>query len=235
MTKVMVTVVKRCYYWPRGVLTVISTGVAVVSFVLGLYHGMGSDHLLAITTLVSRSASLRRAWLLGLRFALGHMGILLALGALAIYFNVVIPEGFEKWTEVLGGGLLVLLGAWLLLDLAMGRVGEVHLHPHLHGRDPRHEHSHTAAVLGGLFAVSGLRSLVLMVPIAVAQSSVLLSAAYILVFGAGLVLSMSVYAYLVSRVYGLARGHDAVFKGTTAVTGLAGIALGVLWMVNRLG
>ena len=48
-------------------------------FILGFLHGLGSDHLMAITTLVSRGAKSKEALMVGLRFGLGHMATLVLM------------------------------------------------------------------------------------------------------------------------------------------------------------
>ena len=99
-----------------------------VMLILGFLHGLGSDHLMAITTLVSRGAKSREALIVGLRFSLGHMATLALIGSLGIILNFTIPPSLQKGSEILGGTLLVLLGGWILYDSLRSKF---YLHRHL--------------------------------------------------------------------------------------------------------
>jgi len=127
----------------------------------------------------TESPAVRRARALGVavRFALGH-ALLLALGAGAIIIlGWTLPLVVERGGEMLGGVLLIVLGATALWGVAAGRVyGHTHVHgqesePHWHlhiGRRDRHPipgaHSHIPTFIGAAFAVSSLRALTLLAP-----------------------------------------------------------------------
>jgi len=144
---------------------------------LGFLHGLGADHLMAIATLSvgtgTEAPAVKRARALGVavRFAIGH-ALLLALGASAlILLGWSLPIVVERGGEMLGGILLIGLGAIGLWGVGAGRVyGHTHLHghestPHWHlhiGRPDRHPvpgaHSHVPTLIGAAFAVSSLRA-----------------------------------------------------------------------------
>ena len=152
---------------------------------LGFLHGLGADHLMAIAALSLATplgpARYARAFGLALRFAVGH-AVLLALGAgLVLFFGWQIPVRFEQGGEFIGGCLLIALGlvvGWLTLSgrlvralhtCTMPATSGAHSHWHLHlGRQHSHRPSiHTVlpGVLGAVFAVSGLRALILSLPL----------------------------------------------------------------------
>ena len=91
---------------------------------LGFLHGLGGDHLMAIAALsvdgaAEDSAAVRRGHALGvaMRFALGH-AVLLALGAgLVVLIGWSIPPHVERGGELLGGGLLIVMGVVTLQHL----------------------------------------------------------------------------------------------------------------------
>ncbi|HEA64923.1 MAG TPA: hypothetical protein ENI02_02140 [Candidatus Aminicenantes bacterium] len=154
-----------------------------VMFILGFLHGLGSDHLMAMTTLVSRGAKSREALVVGLRFGLGHMATLVFIGSLGIILNFTIPPSLQKGSEILGGTLLVLLGGWTLYDSLKGKFyshGHIHAHseqnhqhPHFHlwGRHKAsHLHLHLATFLGSAFALSGIGALLVAIPVVLAES-----------------------------------------------------------------
>jgi len=182
-------------------------------FLAGILHGLGPDHLAAITALNAASGSDRRRLLFfSIRFALGHVAVLAGAGLAAYYLRVSMPVGWERGFELAGAWLLVVSGAALLLGLASGRLA-LHSHPHEHpGGAHRHFHAHwfgarrhghfhgkLAATLGGLFALSGTRSLLAVLPAALAQTA-LLSLLRVGAFSAGIVAGMLAYGLVAGRV-----------------------------------
>lgn len=212
-------------------------------FVLGLLHGLGMDHVMAITTLVRRGASGRSAAWIGVKFGLGHMGVLAVAAAAGLLLRFTVPARFELAMETTGGLLLLGLGVWVLLDLR-GDSWVVHVHPHEHNQDKahshvhvhrhgleEHRHSHLAWGLGAVFALSGVRSLLVMVPVVLApRFSVALL--YILLFGLGIVLSMSLYGWLASQFFRLASRDRTLDRLAGALTGVASLALGGYWLLK---
>ena len=153
----------------------------------------------------SEAPAVRRARALGvaIRFALGH-ALLLALGASAIILlGWSLPLVVERGGEMLGGVLLIALGAIALWGVTAGRVyGHTHRHgeeaaPHWHlhiGRRDRHpipgSHSHLPTIIGAAFAVSSLRALTLLAPFGDRLGAAPLSLLLVLiaVFAAGILL-----------------------------------------------
>ena len=191
-------------------------------FLAGILHGLGPDHLAAITALNAASGSdSRRLLFFSTRFALGHAAVLAVAGLATYYLRVSMPTAWEHGFELGGAWLLVVSGAALLLGLASGRL-TVHSHPHEHsGGAHRHFHAHLfgacrhghahgklAATLGGLFALSGTRSLLAVIPAALAQTA-LISFLRVGAFSAGIVVGMLAYGLVAGRVLGrLERSSD---------------------------
>lgn len=161
---------------------------------------------MAVGALASREKGLRQVVLVALRFGLGHMGLLLVLGSLALFKNVAIRPEWETSAEALGGAVLVVMGARIFQGW-LKEIGYVHNHPHVHRwlwprrhthahfhfkgrRGGRHIHPHTSTMLGGLFALSGLRSLLLGVVPVLETRSLPAALGTILLFGLGILFSM---------------------------------------------
>ena len=158
---------------------------------LGFLHGLGADHLMAIAALSLATplgpARYGRAFWLAVRFAVGHALLLSVAAAAVLFFGWQIPVRLEQAGEFVGGCLLILLGlvgCWLAFT---GRV-YAHTHAHAHAHEHAHgehalfhshwhlhvgrQHSHLPAVhtalpgvMGAVFAVSGLRALILSLPL----------------------------------------------------------------------
>jgi hypothetical protein len=216
---------------------------------LGFLHGLGADHLMAIAALSLATplgpARYGRAFWLAVRFAVGHALLLGAGAALVLFFEWQIPARFEQGGELVGGLLLIALGlavGWLVLT---GRIyAHSHAHPdgghglhshwHLHvGKQHSHNPAlHTAlpGIMGAVFAVSGLRALILSLPLfetPQAFGSLLL---LVSLFAAGILLSMSLFGIFLAHTLASRRMTGHVARCSAVVTSLASLALGVYWI-----
>jgi hypothetical protein len=118
-----------------------------------------------------------------------------------------------------------------------------HTHWHLHlGHPSRHgaagRHSHVPGILGAVFAVSGLRALTMMAPFGDAMpaglaSSMLTLFYLIAIFAIGIVISMSLFGVVLSRVLGSAWLAQHVGRGAAVITALASIGLGLYWIAAK--
>ncbi len=230
--------------------------LTATALALGFLHGLGADHLMAIAALSvgpGRQGTRRTpsAFDVALRFAAGH-ALLLLLGAGAVLVTGwEIPAVLERTGERVGGLLLILMGAFTLWVVATDRLyGHSHAHahpvvpgprPHVHwhfhfGRRTAHPepqaHAHGAGLLGAVFAVSGLRALTLMAPAlhGTMVPSLLTLLYVVVVFAAGILLSMSLFGIVLARLLGTTWVVQRVGRGAAALTALLSIALGVYWI-----
>jgi len=120
---------------------------AALGFVLGMRHATDADHVVAISTIVSRQRTFAAAGLIGALWGLGHTFTVSLVGLLIIVFGLVISPPVGLALELLVGLMLVLLGV-LTLTGTMGRLVErfapPHDHPHRHDGGA-HAHAHDLA------------------------------------------------------------------------------------------
>ncbi len=90
-----------------------------LGFVLGLRHATDADHVVAITTLVSRERSTRAALSLGAFWGFGHTLTLLCVGGAVVAFGLVITPTLGSSLEMSVAVMLMLLGVF---NLANGRA-----------------------------------------------------------------------------------------------------------------
>jgi nickel/cobalt transporter (NicO) family protein len=221
--------------------------LTATALALGFLHGLGADHLMAIAALSvntggSAGAQRRAPIHVAVRFALGHALVLLLGAGAVLLLGWQIPALVERTGEIVGGVLLILMGAFTLWIVAAERLyGHAHRggwrHWHVHfGRRDRHPsppaHSSSAGLLGAVFAVSGLRALTLLGPELSSRGAVsLLTLLYLVaIFAVGILLSMSLFGIVLSRVLGSEKVAAAAGRGAAAVTAVASIALGVYWV-----
>jgi high-affinity nickel permease len=130
--------------------------ILVIGFFLGMRHATDPDHVIAVSTIVSRERSLRRAAWIGALWGLGHTVTIVLVGAAIILFNLVIPPRVGLTMEFAVGLMLILLGVlnltgvtkWLSekFSPAHPHIAGQHAHLHEHGSHLHyHWHSHQPA------------------------------------------------------------------------------------------
>ena len=221
---------------------------------LGFLHGLGADHLMAIAALSLATplgpARYGRAFALALRFAVGHAVVLACGAGLVLFFGWQIPVRFEEGGEFIGGCLLIVLGLFVGWLTVSGRL-YVHAHTHEHGHDAAHshwhlhvgrQHSHRPAihtalpsVLGAVFAVSGLRALVLSLPLWNTNGSTdhFWSLLFLVtIFALGILTSMSLFGIVLAHMLAARRMTGHVARFSAAATALGSLALGIYWITG---
>jgi ABC-type nickel/cobalt efflux system permease component RcnA len=81
-----------------------------LGLILGMRHSTDADHVVAISTIVSKQRSIRNAALIGSVWGLGHTITIFAVGAAIILFGVEIPPRLGLSMEFCVAIMLVLLG-----------------------------------------------------------------------------------------------------------------------------
>ena len=122
--------------------------IVALGFFLGMRHATDPDHVIAITTIVSRQRSVRQAAWIGVLWGIGHTITILVVGSAIILFGLVIPARVGLTMELSVGLMLILLGVlnlsgmmrWIT-DTVVSPQSEKHSHPHRHG-DFVHGHAH---------------------------------------------------------------------------------------------
>jgi len=127
--------------------------VLLLGFFLGMRHATDVDHVIAVTTIVSRQRSVRAAAWTGVLWGLGHTLTILAVGGAIVLFGLVIPPRVGLGMEFSVAIMLILLGILTLTGVARrihearegtshaGGHEDCHAHPHVHG-DYVHSHVH---------------------------------------------------------------------------------------------
>lgn len=115
-----------------SLLSIIAIGLA-----LGMRHATDADHVIAVTTIVSREHRIRHAVLIGALWGVGHTLTICIVGAAIIVFKVVIPPGIGLAMELCVGLMLVLLGVlnltgalkWVTVRLMPAWAEHSQIHP----------------------------------------------------------------------------------------------------------
>jgi ABC-type nickel/cobalt efflux system permease component RcnA len=221
--------------------------IAGVGFVLGLRHALDPDHVVAVSTIVSERAGLRRSSLVGALWGLGHALSLGVAGGLIMVLKLSVSERVAAALEAVVAAMLIGLGA-LALRRALGyRVhahrhahgGNAHVHVHAHapGRLETHVHPHGLAgglkpfVVGMVHGLAGSAALALLA--LAAAPSLLAGLGYVAMLGAGSVVGMLTLSVLMALPLTLLEARYAAFqRWVQLAAGASSLLLGV-WLLAR--
>ena len=215
-----------------------------LGLILGLRHALDPDHIVAVSTIVSESKSVRRSSLVGTFWGLGHTMSLLLAGILVIALKVQISDRVALWMEFAVALMLVLLGLKAVLKPLRGwkvhvhrhtHDGSSHIHAHLHGPDNEHTHRHRHLIRSGarpfvVGLVHGMAgSAALMILVLATIPSAVAGLIYIAVFGLGSVGGMLIMSSLISLPFVLTRKRFTVLShGLQVMVGLFSLAFGLV-------
>jgi high-affinity nickel-transport protein len=226
--------------------------ILLLGFFLGMRHATDPDHVVAVTTIVSRERTLRAAAPLGAIWGLGHTVTILVVGGAIILFGVVIPPRVGLSMELAVAVMLLLLGG---LNVS-GIVRHAHAiagHEgtgHTHAGD--HEHADAALAridrrLGRFAAYRFVRPLVVGVVHGLAGSAAvallvlgtirepLWGIAYLVVFGVGTIAGMLlITTALAMPVAYAARRFERLHRGLGLASGVLSVVFG-LFLVYQIG
>ena len=216
--------------------------VLLLGLLFGMKHAVEADHVAAVASLATRSASPQEAARFGIAWGLGHTLTLFVIGSAAL--------------ELAVGVMLVLLG----LDVVRRMIKQgLHIHPHQHGserhlhlhqhehapvkaqphRHVPHSHSHKRALplrallVGTVHGMAGSAALVLLTLGTI--ESVWLGMGYIALFGLGSIVGMAALSFAIGLPLRLtAHRLGGLYSGLTAAIGLLTVFLGasIIWQIG---
>ena len=208
---------------------------------LGLLHALELDHMLAVTTFVSRRPATRAAAWFGARWGIGHSVAVLAAGGVLLVSGVRWPERWDAAAEALVGLVLIGLGVWAILSArklhlpsAEGHGGHTHRHAPPEQGHPAHDRGAVTAV-GLLHGLAGTSAVVALVPVTLSER-VTIGLGYLVAFGVGVTLAMTGFAAVAALAMRTAGASSlAAGRWVTRFVGIAGIAVGVFWVTRAVG
>jgi hypothetical protein len=132
-------------------------GIALLGLLLGMRHATDPDHVISVTTILSRERRITAATRIGIVWGLGHTVTVLAVGAAIILFKLAIPARLGLALEFAVALVLILLGASAatslmrraLVQLFGQHTERMVVHSHLHAHaSVLHHHPHVHAPTG---------------------------------------------------------------------------------------
>ncbi|HJT16043.1 MAG TPA: high-affinity nickel-transport family protein [Thermoanaerobaculia bacterium] len=148
--------------------------IILLGFFLGMRHALDADHVVAVSTIVSRERKLLRAAGVGALWGIGHSLTILVVGGAIVIFRIALPPRASAVMEFCVAIMLVVLG-----------IRNLRSHPHEHHHDETRWPSMFVGIVHGLAGSAAVALLI--VP---AIRSQLLATIYLAVFGAGTIAGM---------------------------------------------
>jgi high-affinity nickel permease len=228
----------------------------VLGFLLGLKHATDADHVVAVSTIVSEYRNAWRGIWVGASWGLGHTTPLLLLGIAILLLKEVLLSRYESvapFFEFGVGIMLVFLGLQVFWNLWRGR-----LHAHEHTHDNPHVHVHAthapaaerevperelphgffrpgkpffrrkSYVIGVVHGLAGSAAVMLVLLPQISSFSV--GVGYLVLFGVGTMLSMSLITLALGVPFALSGQYERLNRGVAGVAGAASLLFGVALM-----
>jgi hypothetical protein len=215
-------------------------------FFFGVQHSTEVDHVVAVSTFLTKKKNLMSSIMTGVSWGLGHTLVLFVFGLFVLLLKLQIPLNLEEKLDKFIAVLIILLGLRLFFS------GEGPLHQHDHSHDGKthshlhtelstekeggavhfHEHKHSF-LLGTVHGLAGSGSLMLIVLATVPTTA--LGIAYILLFGLGCIVGMSIISVILSvPILKMSPGKEVGFTGTfiRLVTGFISLVVGVSMLMK---
>ena len=202
--------------------------ILALGFFLGMRHATDSDHVVAVTTIVSQQRRVTSAALTGISWGIGHSITLLIVGSAIVLFGVVVPERLGMSLEFCVALMLVLLG---LLNLGSVRrsQNEAHEHSHRHGSYFRFR----PVVVGAVHGLAGSAAVALLI-LPVIRGPVW-AIVYLLIFAVGTIAGMMLITAIIAvPITYSANRFQSFNRYIGTATGAFSMAFG-LFLVYQIG
>ena len=190
----------------------------ITSLLLGMRHATDPDHIVAVTTIVTRERSVAKAAGIGAVWGLGHTITLLLVGGAIIGFKVAMNARLGLSLELCVAIMLIVLGMLNLFNLRASTAGLNASRPFLVG------------IVHGLAGSAG--AALLIVPLI---DDPRWAAVYLLTFGFGTIVGMALITVTIAFPSLLAAAHLPSFQRQLRIaSGVVSLVFG-LYLAHKIG
>ena len=230
----------------------------LLGFLLGLKHATDADHVIAISTVVKEYKNAFKGLWIGISWGLGHTAPLIILGFIILISKDSVMDFYEDIAHYFELGvavMLILLGLQVYWNLRRSTLhvhdhahdGSSHLHIHgTHGSaDPEYiEENHSifsfgkptfrikSFVIGMIHGLAG--SAAVMLALLLTIDSTIVGLTYLILFGVGTILSMSIITIALSVPFALSTNHQRLNTGVSLIAGSGSVLFGLYLMYSIL-
>ncbi|HEY7303314.1 MAG TPA: hypothetical protein VH601_04325 [Bryobacteraceae bacterium] len=208
-----------------------------IGFLLGMRHAIDPDHVVAVTTIVSRQRNIWHAGWVGIVWGVGHTITIVAVGAAIILFNLAIPTRVGLAMELAVGLMLILLGVLNLTGVTQWitdrfSAGHTHKSAVRAQRIGSYQFIRPLAV-GIVHGLAGSAAVALLVLTTIRD--IRWAVIYLLVFGVGTIAGMMVITMIIGAPFAYTGKRFSSFNRALVLgSGIVSIAFG-LFITLRIG
>ena len=190
----------------------------ITSLLLGMRHATDPDHIVAVTTIVTRERSVAKAAGIGVVWGLGHTITLLLVGGAIIGFKVVMDARLGLSLELCVAIMLIVLGLLNLFNVRASTAGLNAARPCLVG------------IVHGLAGSAGAALLIVQL-----IDDPRWAALYLLTFGFGTIVGMALITVTIAFPSLLAAAHLPSFQRQLRIaSGAVSLIFGI-YLAHRVG
>ncbi len=211
--------------------------ILFMGFILGMKHALDADHVVAVSTIITRTKSIYHSARVGAFWGLGHTATLVLVGMGILLFRITLPPRWNAITEFTVGAMLILLGFVVLIQLIREKIhGHYHVHKgkhhfrfHYHNESSEHNHLHGKSFLAGtVHGLAGSAGLMLLVLSTI--PFLLKGVFYILIFSFGTILGMAILGVILKIPFKI----RMLNRFLTGLVGVSSIAFGIKFIFENM-
>lgn len=195
--------------------------ILLFGFVLGIKHATEPDHVIAVSTIASRTSKLSLSSLAGVFWGIGHTVTLFAIGMIMIGMEQQIPETTAMWLELAVGVMIVILGGASFRSTYTIRAKKEVKINHLHLK---------SAFIGIVHGLAGSAGMVLLTLTTVDNRWQALL--FILIFGMGTIIGMMLFTTFLGMPFIWMKQKQAIYQFIVKVVSLISIVYGLYYMYH---
>jgi len=190
----------------------------ITSLMLGMRHATDPDHIVAVTTIVSRERSVVKAASIGAVWGIGHSVTLLTVGGAIIAFKVALNAKLGLSLEMSVAIMLIVLGLLNIFDM---------------GATSRRISASRPFFVGIVHGLAGSAGAALLIVPLIDDSR--WAALYLLTFGLGTIVGMGLVTLTIALPSLLARAHlPSLQRGLRLASGAVSLVFGI-YLAHKIG
>ncbi len=195
--------------------------ILLFGFVLGIKHATEPDHVIAVSTIASRTSKLSLSSLAGIFWGIGHTVTLFVIGMVMIGMEQQIPETTAMWLELVVGVMIVVLGITSFRSAYMIPIRKEMKINHLHLK---------STLIGIIHGLAGSAGMVLLTLTTVDNR--LQALLFILIFGMGTIVGMMLFTTFLGLPFIWMKQKQTIYQFIVKVVSLISIIYGLYYMYH---
>jgi high-affinity nickel permease len=200
--------------------------ILFLGFILGIKHSIEPDHVIAVSTIASKSKKLWRSTLAGVYWGIGHTITLFIVGMIMIFMKGKLSDTWTMSLEFLVGIMLVYLG---ITSMFVYKKYSNH-QEHDTGK-PEKASFLKSMIIGAVHGIAGSAAMVLLTMSTV--STVWEGAVYILIFGVGTIVGMLCFTTIIGIPFVMSTKKSVgLNRLLTQMAGTVSFVFGIYYMYN---